>query len=283
MIYLTSTSDLLGVITGAAVANILVHASWADLNGTTVTPGRTNTSISTATTTTVVASPAASTYRTVKFLSIRNTNATTANDITVTQTDGTTVVELIKVTLSAGDSLHYDEMNGFQVKDSLGRVKYNNVTTNVPAVNATNLVVLAADVINNNATANTMADVTGLSFAVTADQTYFFRFTYNFTSAASTTGSRWSVSGPGSPTRLAYRSQYALTTTSETVNNGLAAYNLPATANATATATGANIAIVEGFITPSADGTVIGRFASEISSSAVTAKAGSLLEWYRVL
>ncbi len=62
MIILASTSDLIRVVTSHA-ATIEVHASFVDLNGTTVTPGRTNTLISTATTTTIVGSPGASTVR----------------------------------------------------------------------------------------------------------------------------------------------------------------------------------------------------------------------------
>ena len=61
MINLASTSDLLKVITSAA-GTVAVHASWVDLpnGGTSSSPGRTNTAdITTATTTTVVASPAA--------------------------------------------------------------------------------------------------------------------------------------------------------------------------------------------------------------------------------
>ena len=34
-----------------------------------------------------------------------------------------------------------------------------------------------------------------------------------------------------------------------------------------------NVAVIEGTITPSANGTVIARFASEVLSSAITAKA----------
>ena len=53
MINLASTSDLLRVITDST-ASLDVQASWVDLNGPTVTPGRTNTAtIVTATTTTV--------------------------------------------------------------------------------------------------------------------------------------------------------------------------------------------------------------------------------------
>jgi hypothetical protein len=42
MINLASTSDSLYVVTSAA-GDIEVHASWVDLSGSTVTPGRTNT------------------------------------------------------------------------------------------------------------------------------------------------------------------------------------------------------------------------------------------------
>lgn len=286
MLLLTSTSDLLQVVTSGVVTTD-VHASYVDINTSgTVTPGRTNTAITTATTTTAVGSPGASTYRTVKSLHIRNRHATTAQTVTVQHTDGTTVVEMISVQLPAGYVLHYDEGAGFEILDSFGRSLQNSSNNGSgAAVNSTNLVVLSADVTNNNATANTIADVTGLSFSVTAGETYFFRFSVWYTAAATTTGSRWSVNGPASPTRLAYRSQYSLTATSETVNSGLTAYDQPAAANAssTATTTGGNIAVVEGIITPSASGTVSLRFASEISSSAIVAKPGSLLEWYRTL
>jgi len=63
MLLLTSTSDIVRLITGAAASTIEVHTSYVDVNGTTITPGRTNTRITTATTTTIVASPAASTQR----------------------------------------------------------------------------------------------------------------------------------------------------------------------------------------------------------------------------
>lgn len=283
MLLLASTSDKLQLITSAAIT-VDVHASYVDMNGATITPGRKNTAISTAATSDIVASPAANTYRTVKTMSARNRHATTAVDVTVVHTDGTNAMEVCKVTLPAGYSLHYHEGAGFWVGDTRGAAVQTNQTGGVQAaVNALNIVVLASDVTNNNATANTIADVTGLSFAVTAGQTYAFRFIIGFTSAATTTGSRWSINGPGSPTRLSYRSQYALTSTSETVNNGLAAYDLPAAANASGASTGSNVAIIEGIITPSANGTVIARFASEISSSAIVAKAGSMIEWYRTL
>jgi hypothetical protein len=138
--------------------------------------------------------------------------------------------------------------------------------------------VLASDVTNNNAVANTIADVTGLSFAVTSGLRYKFRFVIFYTAAASTTGSRWTINGP-TTTLLRYRSAYSLTATSRTFNEAVAAYNTPAACNATSVATNQNMAVIEGSITPSANGTVIARFASEVANSAIVAKAGSYVEY----
>ena len=281
MILLTTTSDVLSVIT-SSTADIDVHASYVDLNAGVVTPARDNTLITTATTTTIVTSPASSTYRTVKSIFIRNAHATTSNDVTITHTDGTTTVDLCKVTLLAGYTLHYDEGNGFKIKDSFGRDLLNETNNGSgAAVNALNLVVLNADVTNNNAVANTIADVTGLSFSVTSGEKYWFYANIQYTAAATTTGSRWSMSGPTGTWR--YSSQYSLTATTVTINTGLAAADLPAASNATSAATGSNNAWVEGFFEATATGTVVVRFASEVLSSAITAKAGSILQWVRVI
>lgn len=281
MILLASTSDKIQVQT-SSTADIDVHASYVDLSGSTITPSRDNSQITSIATTDVVAPPGASTQRTVKSLFIRNKHATTANNVTVIHTDGTTAVELIKVTLNAGYTLRYDEGNGFEILDAFGRTLLNNSDNGSnAAVNALNLVVLNTDVINNNATANTIADVTGLSFSVTAGEKYWFRATVQYTSAATGTGSRWAMNGPTGTWR--YKSEYSLTTTTLTINEGVAAADSPAAANATSATTGSNVAIVEGFFEATANGTVVVRFASEVLSSAITAKAGSILQWVRVV
>ena len=280
MLLLTSTDDKIRVTTSAAVTTD-VHASFVDYNGTTVTPGRLNTAISTATTTDVVSSPGSSTQRNVKALHVRNRHATTSQDVTVIHTDGTTACELVKVTLPAGYTLAFDEGAGFRVLDAFGRVQGNTSAIGVAAVNALNIVVLSSDVVNNNAVANTIADVTALSFPVTAGQTYYFEFVIPFTSAATTTGSRWSINGPASPTLLNYRSEYTLAATTTTLNSATA-YDTPSGASATSLTAG-NVATIWGIITPSGNGTVIARFASEIANSAITAKAGAILRWIRVI
>lgn len=121
MLLLTSESDLVRVVTGSAT-DIEVHASWMDHSAGTVTPGRTNTaSITTATTTTVVGSPGASTQRNVKHLNIRNNHATDSCLVTVFHTDGTNQEDLFECTLLASEALvfnqsgiwlHYDANGG---------------------------------------------------------------------------------------------------------------------------------------------------------------------------
>lgn len=140
-----------------------------------------------------------------------------------------------------------------------------------------NIVKLGGDVTNNNGSANTIADVTGLSFAVASGHLYYFRFIIPYTSAATTTGSRWSISGPASPTLLNYNSTYTLTATSNTFNSATA-YDIPAASNASSLTAG-NVAIIEGIIKPSGNGTVIARFASEVSASAIVAKVGAICLW----
>lgn len=160
-----------------------------------------------------------------------------------------------------------------------------SISGNVATINVSgstvNVVSTTADVINNNGVANTIADVTGLSFPVVAGQRYWFRFVIHYDAAATTTGSRWSISGPA-VNDLNYSSQYSLTTTSVTINQGLSAYDSPALSNATSAATGSNMAIIEGFIFPSASGNVIARFASEVAASAITALRGSMVQYLTV-
>lgn len=122
MLNLSSTSDVIRIVTGSA-AQIECHASWADLNGTTVTLGRQNTPhITTATTTTVVASPAASTVRNVKHLNITNDHASQSCSITVEHYDGTTAEELIAVTLLSGENMVLGEDGRWTHYDANGAV-----------------------------------------------------------------------------------------------------------------------------------------------------------------
>lgn len=119
MLLLTSTSDLVKVVS-SSTADIQVHASYVDINGTTVTPLRTNTKISTAATTTVVGSPAASTQRNIKGMYITNNSAGVTCDISVLHTDGTNEIELMQFVLLPGENMGYREDGSWVHRDKAG-------------------------------------------------------------------------------------------------------------------------------------------------------------------
>ena len=120
MLLLTSTSDVIRVVTGASVSTITVHASYVDNASGTITPGRTNSNITTAATTTVVASPASGAQRNVRSLMITNNNATTSNQVTIQHFDGTTSSDLFGVTLLPGENIVLGEHGEWKHHDGQG-------------------------------------------------------------------------------------------------------------------------------------------------------------------
>lgn len=178
--------------------------------------------------------------------------------------------------LVTGNAMIGDVVGGQVV----GLVKQNDYNTMVTATGGSSYrtkVELLADVINSNAVANTLQDVTGLSFSVVSGTTYRFYAVIPYNSAATTTGSRWTINAPAS-TLLSYTSTYCLTATTQTINYA-SAVSIPAASNASSLSTG-NVCIIQGVIRPSANGTFQIRFASEVLNSAITAKAGATLEYW---
>lgn len=284
MILLASTSDLLRLTTSAA-STIQVATSWRDLDAGVVSRDRQNTSITTATTTDIVPSPGSGVYRSVAMVSIRNTDAAMPCTVTVIHRATATDVELLSVHLNPSDSLTWTEHDAWRyMRNPFGTLSsaHDRVWLD-PAIGAVYTQVLPADIVNANATANRLIDVMDLQFAVRQGHCYWFCYTLMYTAALITTGSRWTIYGHGSTTAIRYLSEYPVSATAKTNNEGNAAYDIPAAANAGSGATGSNIATIEGFIdTPTCDGVVYPRFASEILSSAITLKRGSRLEWQRV-
>jgi hypothetical protein len=131
----------------------------------------------------------------------------------------------------------------------------------------------------SNSAANSLKDVTDLKFPVASGKTYGFRFMIPYTSAATSTGSRWTLNGPAT-SFLTYSSCYTLTATSRT-DNYAAAYGVPAACNASSLTAG-NVAVIEGIITPSADGYVQAQFASKVLNSAITAKKGANVTYWEM-
>lgn len=281
MIVLTETTDNLQVVLGGSVTTnqLRCMSSWRDITTTAYTPGRTVTNTNDTTDVNIVTAPGSSTQRVIDYLSIYNADTVSAT-VTVKFDANGTEYTIWSGTLATGERLEYVDGAGFVVM-AVNGIPKSQSTLAAYVANNLNVVVLSSDVTNNNGVANTIADVTGLSFSVVSGQTFWFEFVIPYTSAATTTGSRWSVNGPGSPTLLNYRSEYTLTATTTTVNSATA-YDIPAASNATSLTAG-NVATIWGIITPSSNGTLIARFASEVSSSAVVAKAGATLRWMRVL
>lgn len=288
MITLTATTHILELTTGSAT-NVDVFVSYADHTTTGATLGDQQTLITTATTTTILAAPAASTQRQVKYVSINNTSAS-SNTVTVKKDISATEYDIFgAITLGQNERLEYLDGQGWKVFTNTGAIK-NSINQGSASISSSlSSAVLSSDVTNNNAVANTIANVTGLSFAVTSGNKYWFRFVIWYTAAATTTGSRWAITGPAT-TLLAYRTSTGLSAAATAGTDVMtevnqAAYDTPAASNAsspTSTAGQANIAIIEGLIQPSANGDVIARFASEIANSAIIAKAGSTVFYQQV-
>lgn len=284
MIILSETTDKLQVRLGGTVATnqLQCFTSWRDRTDTTFVAGRSVVITSNASNVILANPPAASTQRVVDFLSVFNSDTVNAT-VTIGFEVSSVEYVLFRTTLATGEKLEYQEGQGFRVIANSGAVKQSINQGNNTIGTALSAVTLGADVINNNAVANTIQDVTGLSFPVLAGKKYYFKFMINYTAAATTTGSRWGVNcTAGTAANLSMTSEYSLTTTTTTRNALIQGFDLPAAANATSATTGNNMAVLEGLFTPTADGTFIARFASEVLSSAITAKAGSVVYYQQL-
>jgi hypothetical protein len=106
MLILSNTSSIIRLYTSAA-GDIEVDASYVDFTSpSTYAPdGVITPSITTATTTTIVASPAASTKRNVRTITATNNHVSVINTITVEKFDGTNAAELMSFTLLPGENM----------------------------------------------------------------------------------------------------------------------------------------------------------------------------------
>lgn len=290
MIILSETTDKVQVVLSESVITnqLQCFSSWRNRGlGTAIIAGRTVINTNGATPVDIVGSPTTG-QKLVDLITIYNSDTVNATVSVLFNFNSATYI-LFKATLAPGETIIYQESAGFLVFANSGAIKQSINQGNNVVSSALTAVVLGADVVNNNVTANSIADVTGLSFPVVAGNKYYFKFVIHFISAATTTGSRWSINGPAT-SELAFKVEIALSNTVNSTNmtseSHVVAYDNPTTCNASTpnnSATGGAIAIIEGFIKPSANGSVIARFASEVSASAITAKAGSVVYYQQIL
>lgn len=116
MLLLTSPSDQLQVITGAAAA-VDIHASWVDITPSTsaILAGRLNTALTLATTVSVAGSPASSTQRNVKALHVRNKDVAVTCPVTLQVVDGTGTYPFFVVSLPPDTMVEVTDMGGIRV------------------------------------------------------------------------------------------------------------------------------------------------------------------------
>lgn len=129
MIILSTINDTLELIT-SSTANIDYYVAYVDITTTTFAPSSTQGAISSATTTTILSAPSASTQRQIKLITIVNKHATASNNITLQKDVSATNYQITGTyTLSAGDSLRCDVDGNIQIFDKNGRLKTNDTDT----------------------------------------------------------------------------------------------------------------------------------------------------------
>jgi hypothetical protein len=171
-------------------------------------------------------------------------------------------------------SLYVDQADGL-VKTKVGTS--GTPTPLVPTVES--VIKLTAD---RNSTVVTFADITGLSFPVAVSTNYVFEATIIFRSVATTTGIALAANGPASPVSFTMQRRIATSLTAATL--GMArAYNSGAASADVDIANVDMIAHLSGVLRNGLNaGTFILRFASEVATSQVTIKAGSVLRWKKI-
>lgn len=124
MILDTATKKLQVLLAGAVATNqLVVVASWVDtISGSTFVPGNFHALTNGATAVDVVAAPAAATQRQIKELSVFNAD-TAAATATIRMLDTATPRNFVSITLQAGETLLYADLQGWMVLATNGAIK----------------------------------------------------------------------------------------------------------------------------------------------------------------
>jgi hypothetical protein len=280
MIILTGTTDKIQISLGSAVATtqLKCYASYRDTTSTTITPSR-NVVLTTDTSAVdLIGSPGASTQRVVDYISIYNADTASAT-VTVNFNDNGTLYNLAVIILGVNEKLEYQEGEGFKVISTTGAYRIASNPSGITEKTALSFVYMSSD--SGGPTSTSFVNITGLSFPVTANKTYWFRFVIPYTASNTTVGARFAINGPGIPSFLVYQTENSNGAAAIFNNRGITAYDGTSQASANAASLVSNLAIIEGVITPSSSGTVIARIASEVTATS-TPKAGSFVKYLEI-
>lgn len=119
-IILDATTKTLELVT-TSTGEIHYLVNYADHTTTTFTSGSSLGKITTATTTTIMSAPAASTQRQVKGITIRNTSTTTSNTVTLQVDVSGANHEIYQRVLAPGESIDIDSTSQVRLYDASGR------------------------------------------------------------------------------------------------------------------------------------------------------------------
>jgi len=278
MLILTNSSTDKLQLTSASAITLDIVASWVDYSAGTATPGRSVTAMTTATTSDIVATPAASTTRNVKEITIRNKHASGSTVVTALLDNNGTDYEIYSTNLRAGETLEYIEGVGWFILAS-------------SASSGFTLKALSSDYTNST---TTLSAVSGLT--VTADVgNFFFRYGIIYQSAATTTGIKLSANHTGTVTEFVYNWYFtdnlATAASAAADQDAVAAtaqvFSVFAARAKSTTGAGTSISVdtansdmflvVEGMCIVTVSGNLELWAASEVGASQITIKDGSSL------
>ena len=284
MLILTQTTDTLQVKLAATVATSQAQcfASYRNTTSSAISPLRNATNTNNTTAVTLVSSPAASAQRIIDYISVYNAD-TGSITATVLFNANATLYELFVATLNPGEKLEYQEGIGFSVIAFNGGVKtateYGVYTRSVPWTT----VVLGTDYTVTSAVANTYEDVTGFTFPIATTGTYWYRISTIM--AVTLTSRLGSIAINGPTTSYLGQTAYIISGNNSMSYSTTTAYNSPATAMASTTPVLTRSTIIlEGMLVATATGTVQVRASCSASvANALIVKAGSSLQYYKVI
>lgn len=123
MILLKAATETLEIAT-SSTADIDYSVSFADITTTSFAPSTSEGKVTTATTTTMVSAPGASTQRQIKLITITNRHASASNNIIVKKDISASEYYLTPtVTLLAGETMQYMDGSGWTYYSATGAVK----------------------------------------------------------------------------------------------------------------------------------------------------------------
>lgn len=267
MLILTNTTDKLEMVVATA-ADIETHVSGSDAPtpitpSSNVTPFRQNQSRTTAATHELCAVPAASTVRNVKTIHIYNKDTADATDITIQYNANATITVLHKVNLLPGEALEYIEGIGwFKIAATVqDPIQYLRKTA------------------DQTFASTSLADVTGMGFAVAANRVYEFEYEIIWQTATATVGVGVAINGPASTVSINGTASIIggnpATTIGDIASLGFTAYDTgPLTTSAAVINTNYVARLACLIEVGGTAGTVIPRWKSETATNTVV-KAGS--------